>query len=843
MESAREQSQTETMLARLGFCAILFLLAPLSASAAESSLVWGGAPGGPEQITIQDEGTYTPPLNVEAPAYITAPDTGPNGEFLFDVFANLYRVTGPGEREFISTLYQHTEYDDPDDPDDGDIKFAWPAAGAYELDILSFPPPQVSFEDRLRRMIANVLFADIAHAQFFEPTLIETLHFTIEDVSASCVADCFSNVLFLPGLESSRLYRPNVIGPEIRVWEPSFFGLDHEQLLMNPDGTPVKTWIYTKDVIDEAFTANIYKSFIERMDELVADGTINEWNDFPYDWRFDINDVVDNPTALATSTISLIAEVERLAAGSKSGKVTIISHSNGGLVGKVLLSELESQGKADLVDKFIMVAVPQLGTPKTIATLLHGEAMPSQLFPFVAKAQEIREMAENMPSGYTLLPSTEYFSRVLDPVVEFVDNGSPLMQPLVDSYGLAITNTTELNDFLLGADGRSKPAESDVMNPNIMNSDLITQGAANHIVLDGWDVPDGIEVIQIVGWGVPTIRGIRYKEGRLTGAACSISNCSFIDHEPILTIDGDETVVVPSTSLLTIDTYYVNLLEYNRFKNLKINREHADIMEVDQLLSFMTNLIRNDTTVPSFIETSKPTFDPESAPALRISIHSPVSLDLYDTPGRHTGIATSTLSGNSFIEEQIPNSYYIEMGEGKYAGADILSTTTVRLHGLALGTFTLDIEQTLGDTITASTTFGNIPVTTSSTALLDIGDSTNLPVSKLSVDVDGDGVTDADISGGDGLTVPELLGLLRGLVQSLNLPLKKENKFIKAIDKLQKQILKNQNGKKFQKYRIIDALKDIKDKIKTFEKKKLLAKDEVKELLDILSRVQNLVLN
>ena len=55
MNIARERSYTGTTLASL--CAMVFILAPLSASAAESSLVWAGAPGGPEQITIQDEGT------------------------------------------------------------------------------------------------------------------------------------------------------------------------------------------------------------------------------------------------------------------------------------------------------------------------------------------------------------------------------------------------------------------------------------------------------------------------------------------------------------------------------------------------------------------------------------------------------------------------------------------------------------------------------------------------------------------------------------------------------------------------------------------------------------------
>ena len=65
---------------------------------------------------------------------------------------------------------------------------------------------------------------------------------------------------------------------------------------------------------------------------------------------------------------------------------------------------------------------------------------------------------------------------------------------------------------------------------------------------------------------------------------------------------------------------------------------------------------------------------------------------------------------------------------------------------------------------------------------------------------------------------------------------------MKAIDKLAKQILKNQNGKKFQKHRISDVLKEIKEKIKTFEKKKFLTKDEAKELLNIIESVQKLVL-
>ncbi len=816
------------------FVTFFLFASPLAAHADVSSLVWGGALGGPEQVTMADGGTYAVPLNTSAPAFVTGPLIGPDGEFVSELFGNLYKITDSGTREYIETLYPHNEFDDPDDPDDGDVTLAWPSTGSYELDILSLPPAVVSFEDRLRHWMAQMLFAGIAHAQFGEPIFHETIRFTIEE-AGSCASDCFSNVLFLPGLEASRLYDTD----GDRLWEPPFFGLDHEKLLLDQNGTPVHSGIYTEDVIDEAFTANIYKSFIRRMDGLVADGTINEWNDFPYDWRFDVYDTVNNPTTLATTTVSLIAEVERLAASSKSGKVTIISHSNGGLVGKALISELDNQGKSNLVDKFVMVAVPQLGTPKTIATLLHGEAMPSEWFPFVAQAREIREIGENMPSGYTLLPSLEYLARVLDPVIEF-DTGSALTQPFVARYGLAITNIDELKDFLLGAEGRLKPAAGDVLNPNILNTSLLAQGEANHAALDNWQAPAGIEVIQIVGWGVPTIRGIEYVERTRSGAACAISDCRFLDHTPQITIDGDKTVVVPSAnSSDNTATYYLNIREFNDSTSGAV--KHSDILETPQLLSFISELIRNNVSDQEFISSSKP-LPSDSSRSIRLKIHSPVSVDIYDNFGHHTGIATTTFLGMPRIEEQIPNSYYFEMGEGKYAGADVLGTTTLQLSGLALGTFTLDIEQTIGDTITASTTFTGIPVTASTTATLGITNSTTLASSTLSVDVDGDGKTDAKISSGEGLTVPELLGLLRGLVQSLDLPAKREKKLLKAIDKLEKHILKDQKGKKFQKHEIRDALGEIKGKIKSYEKKKLLTKDEVKELLDILGKIENLVI-
>src|SRR3989338_2799295 len=88
-----------------------------------------------------------------------------------------------------------------------------------------------------------------------------------------CVIDCFSNVLFLPGLEASRLYTQRPDGSEDQFWEPNG-NSDVEVLYLNPDGTSKNADIYTRDIIKETNTPiptgpagqNIYKSFSDMMD-------------------------------------------------------------------------------------------------------------------------------------------------------------------------------------------------------------------------------------------------------------------------------------------------------------------------------------------------------------------------------------------------------------------------------------------------------------------------------------------------------------------------------------------------------------------------------------------------
>lgn len=642
---------------------------------------------------------------------------------------------------------------------------------------------------------------------------------------------CCSNVLFLPGLEASRLY----LEDGTQIWTPP---LDHDnsRLFLNPDGSSIKPNIYTKDILDEVYGANIYKSFIAEMNGLVSEGIINHWKPYPYDWRKNINDIVNGYTRLDGGLAMLTENLEFLAENSQTGKVNIISHSNGGLIGKMLINKLVAEGKEDLVDKFIMVASPQLGTPKAIAMLLHGEGMPVKL-PFVMTAATSRILAENMPSGYTLLPPNEYFARVLDPVIEF-DPASTLAQPFINTYGLAVTNGTELREFLLGADGRADPDSSDTMAPNILNTALLDRGIADHIALDSWQSPSNIETIQIVGWGIPTLRGIKYADKHKFN--CLI-NCTFLDHEPIMTSDGDETVVVPSAEATNVQTYYVNLKKYNSLLNLRRNRNHGNILEVSDLLGVFENIIKDEQiSFSSIIRQTKPTSDSSDNSTLRLKVHSPVSLDIYDSLGRHTGVSTTTsFFPDRFLDEQIPNSYYIEMGEGKYAGADIFGTTTIKLVGQDFGVFTLDIEKVNGDSVFATSTFKDIPVAEGSVAFYE--ESAGGNNTSLMLDVDGDGLVDVNILPGEGLSAEELIGILRGFIKNLHLPTKKELQILKKIEKLEKIMEKEFKSEIKKKNKTKQAVNNILETIKKFEKKRLLTPDETSELADIIGRIQGAV--
>jgi hypothetical protein len=180
------------------------------------------------------------------------------------------------------------------------------------------------------------------------------------------------------------------------------------------------------------------------------------------------------------------------------------------------------------------------------------------------------------------------------------------------------------------------------------------------------------------------------------------------------------------------------------------------------------------------------------------------------------------------------------MGEGKYAGTEASGNTTIKLFGQASGTFTLDIEEIHGDTLFASTTFADIPVTASSTAIVQMETLANTEP-ELKLDINGDGQVDATISSGVGISTDDLIGILKGMVKMLNIPKNKEQKLLKNIDKLEKVLDKEYKKECKEKQKTAKAFEELTKTIAKFQKKNLITKDEANELINMLGEIESKV--
>lgn len=584
-----------------------------------------------------------------------------------------------------------------------------------------------------------------------------------ESTNQSCQENCFSNVLFLPGLEASRLYEHSAMF-ENQLWEPNRND-DVEKLFLNSNGSSVRDDIYTKDIIDEKNVlpvmgqGNIYKSFISQMNDLKTTGTINDWKAVPYDWRLSLNDILSSGTKTgngisylsATSSPYIIQELRRLAKSSKTGKVTIVAHSNGGLVTKALTEKLGVEASS-LIDKIIFVAVPQVGTPQAIGAVLHGydQGLPFDEFPVILTRETARTLAKNMPSAYNLLPSAKYFTTVFDPVVTFENN--PVLAEYRARYGEAIETSNSLNNFIIDMRRSASSTPSNLEYPSVGNATLLSAAETVHATLDNWVPPQGVSLYEIAGWGEDTLSTIEYKKGMksvcketapmfpFTETHCVYTLVPAITYYPKEVIDGDGTVVAPSALWMSatevVGKWWVDLREYNGWLGVT---KHADILEVPQLRTLIKNILANITDNSlDFISTTQPAYDPRDPAEARLSffLHSPLHLSTTDNLGNITNSATSTILGASFRH----------YGEVQVLKVPKGTPITLNLEGYASGSFTLDMQEIDGNNnIISSSTISAVPTATSTTAKISFPNGTLETATPLTVDYDNNGTIDFTI--------------------------------------------------------------------------------------------------
>ncbi len=734
-----------------------------------------------------------------------------------------------GAREYVIDVPSYDE----------DEVLSFEHEGIYEIDVYESNPTPVGMRRSILGSFAQKI-VPVAHAALEEPEYLVTLRFEIRDIEN--MPEGNPSVLFLPGTQASRLYDGD---DGNRLWEPSG-NTDVGKLALDASGNSIEN-VQTKDVIDEIdvvplLQSNIYKGFMSYLDGLVDTEVIEDWEPYAYDWRKSVFDVVENGSTYYDGTSEgeqkyLVDLVEALAAESQNGKVAIIGHSNGGLLAKALMMKLEEEGKDDLIDSVVFVATPHLGTPKAIATVLHGHDQ-EKVGGLLVEDEVARTVIKNMPGAYALLPSEKYMEVASGPLVTFRD--SSVTQSLINFYGTTVSGIAEFVDFMNGAEGRAASGIP-INEPSVANTSLLLDALEDHAQkLDTWTAPEHVQVYEIVGTGLATIKSIEYRE--MTEVLCPPNStsvtlaCSLpkkLKPYAQITNYGDETVISLSADGYFSDKVKV-FLDFQKLRrvagiSLLSGYEHSNITETDSVQKLIGRILqRVSLDGVEFISDIPPIFD-ESYNV--ISVHSPVKIKITDEDGNVTGI-----DSNNALKEEIPGSSYFELGGSKYVVVPADIDYDVVLEGEGDGGYTLIIDSLEnGDEQENLHTAENMLVSSTTIATFKKeGDS----FSTIIVDQNGDEEPDAEftVDGEEVVeeepTPQELLQEYREAVDGMNVSSTIKRNF--KLSALVAEDLINKNRIYFAKL----SIEAMKMAVKLRERIRQISKTDAGILLDILLKVE-----
>jgi hypothetical protein len=267
-------------------------------------------------------------------------------------------------------------------------------------------------------------------------------------------------------------------------------------------------------------------------------------------------------------------------------------------------------------------------------------------------------------------------------------------------------------------------------------------------------------VIQIAGWGIDTVSGVKYTEKPLERCYYSGSSVpSCVDegkyeevYEPTFTVDGDKVVTAPSALMMpeaeNVKRYWVDLFEANK-KELVGKLSHKNLFEINSVNTLLSRLITHENgELPNFLKDSRPDDFVGAASRIRLSLYSPLDVHLYDAEGNHTGPTQEVIDGHTVtvFEEGIPNSSYLGLGERKYVSFSGGEPIRVEFAGYALGSYTLKLAEVRptdrGEETISETTFADLPTTERAQVRLDIPASGLEDLPALRADMEGDGTDD-----------------------------------------------------------------------------------------------------
>lgn len=619
------------------------------------------------------------------------------------------------------------------------------------------------------------------------------------------ISRCCSSILFIPGFQGSRLYidEEGIFATSTNtLWEPNRND-DVRKLFMTSSTT---SSVYTKDILDTVgISSSIYGDFKKFLNTLVAQKEITEWTDFPYDWRYDIRTVVEQGATTILGKRYLVPILNQLAAASLTGKVTIVAHSNGGLVAKYFLASIKDSDLSKLIDKIILVGTPELGTPKAVASLLHGydQAIGKGL---LLNKSVAREFGYNMAGAYGLLPSREYFKNITKPLVAIATTVPETT--LLQRNPSVVDNYLSFYNFLSGEDTRKQPDVKDTISPQVLHESLISLSDTIHLAIDAIDFPKEIPIFRIIGTGLDTVEGLVYKGSEVPVSECRglSSVFSFLckDVQKLVTTvvttpHGDGTVVTHSAQgstfslLSSAGNYFVDLLKIREHDDTDI--DHATLLNSRVIQDLIRQVVMATSSNSGhvvydtqYVSTTEPSFDERKT--LTISVHSPADIHVYDMQGRHVGVVQNDDADSSDIirsEIQIPGSQYFNPGEeGQVVTLPYGKEYSVEIRGTGVGTFSVTAEYSIGTTTQTKSDFVDMPITPLTVARFtpeyraDATTTANI----LSVDINGDGIIDANVSSSLSLDIQAHLNLLKASILQLDIPQKIQEQLQRRLSRV-----------------------------------------------------------
>ncbi len=463
-----------------------------------------------------------------------------------------------------------------------------------------------------------------------------------------------------------------------------------DELILPVSGAPYELNIEPYDIFRKVSDYDFFQGLIT---ELENNG-YEEENDlfvFPYDWRLDIDylsghGAADNPDTLSN-------KIQYVLEQTHASKVDIIAHSMGGLIAKRYVQVFG----ASLVDKFIDIATPHLGSPKTFKILACGDDLDMKKLTFGLNTERVMTISQNFPSIYQILPSALYFD------------------PLDVDYNAYIADIHDIDNN--GIKGNLDYGQSLALMVNKgRNYDLLISNETLHGAIDNYSPQtEGVPTYNIVGCGQATLGKIlvlnKEKSGRYSYG--------------LKYIEGDSTVPLKSAEyLISKKVYYVN------------NTEHAYLSSANGVRQLVASILKGeqddfDLAAYTNLNDNKNICSFSGA---QIEFHSPIDLHVYDSVGNHLGPDV-----NGDIETGIDGAQYDIIEDNKFVFLPGGGSYTVVGRASEQGTFSAHARK-ISDGIYGETIYWDeILLSTPSTNIeIDVYDNQTGYI--MQIDQDGDDV-------------------------------------------------------------------------------------------------------